>query len=121
MYKTKYTNMNLFLNFIISAVSTAVAAYLLPSIHIDGVKTLIILVILLGFANAVIRPILNILALPLNIITLGLFSFVISGGLILLVDKSLEGFSTNGWMSAILFGIVLSVVNWTFSVFKSKD
>ena len=110
--------MHLFLNLIISAIATAIAAYLLPGVSVDGLPTLIILVLLLGLANAFIRPVLNILALPLNIITLGLFSFVISGVLILIVDKLLDGFSTNGLLSAMLFGIVLSIVNSVLSLFK---
>lgn len=103
-------------NFIFSAIAVAVAAYILPNAEIMGESTaylvnLAVVVIVLAIVNTVIRPIISLVTLPINIMTLGLFSLFINGFMVWLVDKVLGGFTAGGWWGAFLFGIVISLVN----------
>ena len=86
------------------------------------VATIAILIaaVVLGALNLFIRPILIILTLPINILTLGLFSFVINALLVLLVSALVPGFLVTGFWSAFFFALVLSIVNWVFSLW-SRD
>ena len=100
---------------IISALSLGVAAYIVPGIHVDGILTLLIAAFLLGIVNAIIRPILVILTLPITILSLGLFLLIINGGILALVAYLLPGFSIHGLGSAILGWLILSITSWLAS------
>lgn len=113
--------MNILINWILSAASLGVAAYLLPGVHIQGgVVTLLVLAVVVGLINAILKPILHLLALPITILTLGLFSLVINGLLILLASRLVPGFVVDGFWWALLFSLVLSLVNGFFSMLKDK-
>ncbi len=113
--------MNILINWILSAASLGVAAYLLPGVHIQGgVATLLVLAVVVGLINAILKPILHLLALPITILTLGLFSLVINGLLILLAARLVPGFVVDGFWWALLFSLVLSLVNGFFSMLKDK-
>jgi putative membrane protein len=92
------------------AVIFLVAKYL-PGVELVSIQDSIILVLVLGLLNAVLRPILGLLALPITILTLGLFSFVLNGAIVLVADHFLAGFAVTGLWWAIIFSLVLSVVN----------
>jgi putative membrane protein len=111
----RYTSfyMNIFLQWIVSAIAIGVAAYLIPGVTVDLVNAFV-LAIVLGLINAFLRPIISILTLPLNIVTLGLFSLVTNALLVMLADYLVPGFSVDGFVSALLFAIVISLVNWLF-------
>ena len=87
---------------------------LFRSISVDGLGSAIAASLVLGISNAIIAPILRFLTMPINFLTLGLFSFVISGGMILLTANVVPGFRVDGWPAAILAAIVLSLVNGIF-------
>jgi putative membrane protein len=99
----------------ISALSLAVACYVVPGMKVDGLLTLLVAAFLFGIVNAIVRPILVILTLPLIVVSLGLFLFVINGLMLALVAWLLPGFSINGLGSAIIGWLILSLTGWVAS------
>jgi len=103
------------MNFLIRILVTALAAfglsYILSGVHIDSFITALIFALVLAILNALIKPILIILTLPITIVTLGLFLFVINALIILLCSKMVSGFSVDGFWWALLFSILLSIVS----------
>jgi putative membrane protein len=104
----------LLVKWIINALAILLAAYVIPGITVDGFLTALIVSVVLGIINAVIKPILIILTLPINILTLGLFTFVINALLVLFADSLLSGFAVAGFWIALLFSLVVSVINSAF-------
>ena len=84
--------MNIVLNLLISALAVAIAAYIIPGVVVDGYFTAIVVAITLAIVNSTIGPFLKILTLPLNVMTLGLFSLIINVLMVLLVAKIIPGF-----------------------------
>ncbi|WP_312196164.1 phage holin family protein [Epilithonimonas vandammei] len=113
------------MNFIIRLLITAISAFLLSKIlsgvHFDSFGATIIFAILLGILNIFVKPILSILSLPITIITLGLFSFVINALMILLTDYFMSSMAVDGFLWALLFSILLSIVTSAFSIIFEKD
>lgn len=107
--------MKLFLHWFIAALAIGIAAYIVPNVSVTLVSALIAAVVL-GAFNYFLRPVLLILTLPINILTLGLFSLVINALLVMLASAIVPGFVVSGFWTAFLFAIVLSVVNWVFSL-----
>ncbi len=103
--------MKIILHWLVSAVSIAIAAYLLPGVHLSGVISALILAVVLGIINAFIRPFLILLTLPLSILTLGLFTLVINAVLIMLAARIVPGVSIDGFLWALAFGVVLALVH----------
>lgn len=103
--------MSLLINWLISALAIIVTAYILPGVHIEGFTTALVVAVVLGVINIFIKPILIILTLPINILSLGLFTFVINAVIIILVSKIVPGFKIDGFIWALLFSIILSVIN----------
>src|SRR2546422_11573805 len=93
------------------------AAAIIPGVRIDDRRTLIIGALLLGIVNAVIRPIILILTLPLTVLTLGLFILVVNGISLSLVAWVLPGFHIAGLGAAILGSIVVGLTGWFASAF----
>jgi putative membrane protein len=102
--------MGFLLKFLLSAIITYVLAKFLPGSHIDGFSDAIILVIVLAILNAIVKPILKIIGLPITILTLGLFLFVINALIVMMASYLLSGFEVDGFISALIFSVVLSVV-----------
>lgn len=98
-------------NWIVSALAILVTAYVLPGVHIEGFTTALVVAVVLGIVNAIIKPILFILTLPITILTLGLFTLVINAIMVLLVNSLVKGFTVDGFGWALLFSLVLSIVN----------
>ncbi len=109
--------MKTLIHLLLSALAIFVTAYLLPGVEVDTWVTYFILAVVLGAINIFIRPILTLLTLPLSIITLGLFSVVINAFMVMLADRIVPGFSVDGFVSALLFGIVLGVVTFVLKRF----
>lgn len=105
--------MKLFFHWLIAALAIGIAAYVVPGVTITPVSALIAAVVL-GALNLFIRPILMVLTLPINILTLGLFSLVINAALVLLASYLVPGFTVTGFVTALLFALVLAVINWVF-------
>ena len=104
--------MNIIISILINTIAVLVTGYILPGIHIANFWTALAVAIVLGIVNAVLRPIIFILTLPLNILTLGLFSFVIMGLLVYLVSAIVPGFKVDNFWWAILFAIIVAIINW---------
>jgi len=103
--------MKIVVNLLISVLAIVITAYLLPGTKIDSLSTALMVALVLGILNAILRPILTILTLPITILTLGLFSFVLNALMILLVSAVVPGFYVDGFFWALLFSFVLSLVN----------
>lgn len=112
------------MNFIIRLLVTAAVAYglayLLKGIHIDSYWTALVFALVLAIVNLVVRPLLIILTIPLTIITLGLFLFVINALMVLLASKVVDGITIDGFWWALLFGLLLSIVSSLFLSSKSE-
>ena len=106
--------MNLILNILVSAVAVLVTGRLLSGVTVDGFGTAILVAVVLGVVNAVLGPVLFYLTLPLNVLTLGLFTFVIIAGLVMLVAAMVPGFKVASFWWALGFALVLAVVNSAF-------
>ncbi|MDP2585581.1 MAG: phage holin family protein [Candidatus Levybacteria bacterium] len=101
----------MFVNLIVSSIAVFISAYILPGIKVDGLLTAIIVAIILGAINMFIRPILLLLTFPLTILSFGLFTFVINALLVLLVSSLVPGFKVSGFLWALIFSLVLSIVS----------
>ena len=99
------------LKFILSAVLVYGLSLVLPGVTLSGVGGAAILIIVLAVLNAVVKPILQILGLPITIITLGLFLLVINVIIVKLADYLMSSFDVHGLLNALLFSLALSVVN----------
>lgn len=104
--------MNLILKFLASVGALFLAAYLIPGFVVESFYIASIVAVLLGVLNITLKPILVLLTLPLNIITLGLFTFVINAGLILGIASFVEGFDVSGFVPALLGGLVIAIAGW---------
>jgi len=117
--------MRLLIRWLVTALAVAAAVTLVPGIHVSGssaVVTVIIVAAVLGFVNAIIRPVLKFLACGLIIATLGLFTLVINAGTLMIAgswSNSLfhTGFTIDGFWPAFWGGIVISIVSFLLSVF----
>ena len=103
------------MNFIIRIIVTGAVAFglaqVLSGIHVDTFWTAIVFALVLAIINAVIRPILVILTIPISILSLGLFLLVINALTVLLASKFVKGFSIDGFWWALLFGLLLSILS----------
>lgn len=106
--------MNIILNILVSAVAVLVTGRLLSGVTVDGLGTAVVVAIVLGIVNGVLGPVLLALTLPINVLTLGLFTFVIIGGLVMLTAAMVPGFKVASFWWALGFAFVLAVVNSAF-------
>jgi len=96
----------------IGAFGLWVAARIVPGMHFEGAGTLIVAAFLLGLVNAVVRPLVILLTLPLTVLTLGLFLLVVNGLMLALVAVLLPGFTLDGLGAAVLGAIVSGLAAW---------
>lgn len=89
-----------------------VASYIVPGISVDSFYTACVVAILLGLLNLLVRPVLMVLTLPITIITMGLFVFVLNAGLFWFVGTFVEGFVVAGFIPALFGSLVVSVASW---------
>lgn len=109
--------MRLIIRLLISTLAILVAANLVPGVHVDSTTTAVIVAIVLGLLNTFLRPILQILALPITILTLGLFYFVVNVFIILIAANLVDGFSIDGFIPALFFGLIMTVVSSVLGMF----
>ena len=102
---------------LVTALGLWVASATLKGVHSTGFLSLLGAGLLLGLANAIVRPILVILTLPITILTLGLFLLVVNGLMVLLVSKLMHGFSVDSIWWAMLTAIVVTIVGWFANAF----
>lgn len=111
--------MRLIIEILLMGAAVAIAAYLIPGVNVAGFWSAVIAGVLIALANATIGTILRIFTFPINFLTLGLVSFIITVLMVLLVDQLMDDFNTQGFFSALLFAIVLALVQMVFSAFRS--
>lgn len=111
--------MRLIIEILLMGAAVAIAAYLLPGVSVENYWSAIIAGILIALANATIGTILRILTFPINFLTLGLVSFIITVLMVLMVDSLMDSFNTGGFFSAVLFAVVLALINMLFGAFRS--
>ncbi len=107
--------MTLLIKWLVNALAIGITAYLLPGVAISGFFAALVTALVLGVVNIFIKPLLLLLTLPINILTLGLFTLVINALMIMLV-AAVPGFMVRGFWWALLFGLVLAVVNYILDV-----
>lgn len=106
----------------ITTLAVVGASYIIPGISYDSPGTLIGAALLLGIINAIIRPVLLLLSLPLIIITMGFFILVINALMLLFVSSMIHGFHVEGFWNALFAGIVIGLISWVLSsFFRSSD
>lgn len=108
--------MSLLIKWIVNAVAIIITAYLLPGVRLSGFFAALVTALVLGLVNIFIKPVLLLLTLPLNILTLGLLTLVINALMILLVSAVVPGFNVTGFWWAFLFSLVLAVINYALNV-----
>lgn len=102
--------MSILLKWLISASAIILSSYIITGVTITSFWSALWVSLFLGLINITLKPLLIILTLPVNILTLGLFTFVINASLILLASSVVKGFEVRGFWVAMLFSLVLSVV-----------
>lgn len=106
----------LLLRWILNALALLLVAYVVPGFGVETIYTALIAALVLGLVNALVRPLLFILTLPVTILTLGLFSFVLNALMIWLVSTIVKGFTVEGFVPALLAAVMLWLVsivtNW---------
>jgi putative membrane protein len=107
--------MRLIVSWVINALALLALPYIFDSIRIEGFYTALITALVLGLVNTLIRPILIVLTLPLNVLTLGLFTLVINGLLFWFVASFVKGFYVTGFWPAFWGALVYSIVSWALS------
>ena len=113
--------MNYILKIALSAIAVFVLANVLPGIAIESYGIAILVAVVLGLLNTVIKPIFVLLTIPITILTLGLFLLVINAAIVLLASYFVAGFHVSGWLIGLLFSILLSVAQSILYKLLAKD
>jgi putative membrane protein len=113
--------MKLLAAWIVNALALLGVAYLVPGIHMSSIWIALVAAVVIGLANMLIKPILVIFTLPVTIITLGLFIFVINGVLFWGVGHFLQGFEVKTLMAGIIGALAYSVISWVLSAIVIDD
>lgn len=104
--------MKLIRSWILTTLAIMAASWLMPqSFSVDSFTTAAVAALVLGILNITVKPVLHILSLPITILTLGLFSFVINGIIISLLARLMSGMEVSGFFAALLVALVISVIN----------
>jgi putative membrane protein len=111
--------MGFLIRWLILTVAIIVASYLLEGIHISGFFSAFFAAAVLGILNALFRPILILLTLPINILTLGLFTFIINALMLKMASGVIPGFEVYGFWTAVFGSLIISVVSWLLNSFIS--
>ena len=106
--------MRILLNLLVSSLAVLLAARLLPGVTVNSFGTAIVVAVVLGLVSVFLAPALLLFTLPLNVLTLGLFTFVIIGALVMLTARLVPGFQVASFWWALAFALLLSVINAIF-------
>ena len=112
--------MRLLLTWLINAAALFAVPYLMDSVRVDSFAAAMFAALILGLVNTLIKPILILLTLPVTVLTLGLFIFVINGLLFWAVANFVKGFSVAGFWSAIGGALLYSIISWALSTLLIK-
>jgi putative membrane protein len=107
----------IFLRWLILTFSIIATSYLIDGIQVSGFLSAFFAAAILGILNAFFRPILLILTLPVNILSLGLFTFVINAVMLMMVSGIISGFKVYGFWSAVFGSLLISLVSWLLTSF----
>ncbi len=107
--------LNLLALWIVNALALLALPYIVPTIQVAGFGTALLVAVVLGLINALLRPLLVLLTLPVTLLTLGLFIFVINALLFQLAGALIDGFHVGGFWSALLGSIAYSLISWALS------
>ena len=110
----------IFIRWLVLTFSIIISSYLLEGIQVTGFISAFFAAAILGILNAFFRPILLILTLPINILSLGLFTFVINAVLLMMVSGVISGFYVDGFGSAIIGSLFISLVSWGLNSFINE-
>ncbi len=103
--------MRMLIRWVLNALSLYIVAHVIPGIRLTDFGAALIAVIIIGLVNALLKPLLLILTLPINLLTLGLFTFIINAGLLKLAASISPDFQVDTWGPAIIGSILLSIVS----------
>ncbi len=107
--------MKLILSWLINAVAVYATAYFLDIIYIESFTSALIVALVLGLINAIIKPILVFFSMPFIVVTLGLFLLIINGAMLYLASYFVSGFALTGFWAAVLGSIIISLISWLLS------
>jgi len=110
----------IFIRWLILTAAIMFASYVIDGIQVKGFFTALFAAAILGILNAFFRPILIILTLPINILSLGLFTFIINAMLLKMASGVISGFEVYGFWSAVLGSLLISLVSWALSSFINE-
>ena len=113
--------MKILMKLLFTALALLLAAYLVPGISVASFYTALIVAVLLAVVNLIFKPILVLLTLPINILTLGLFTFAINALLFWFLSTVVKGFYVEGFMAAFIGALIVSVVSYVGSKILSDD
>ncbi len=113
--------MNFILRMLLSALAVLLLANILPGVSVESYWIAVLVAVVLSLLNLIVKPLLVILTLPVTIITLGLFLLVINAIIILLASKLVTGFSVDGFWTALLFSLLLSLLQAVLFAFLKED
>jgi len=113
--------MRLLFTWLINAIALLAVPYLMHSVSVTGIGTALIAALVLGLINTLIRPLLLLLTLPVTVLSLGLFIFIINGFLFWLVAQWVDGFHVDSFWSAIGGALLYSVISWALSTLLLKN
>jgi putative membrane protein len=99
-------------HWLVLAIALLVTTYVVGGVSVDSYTSLAVAALVIGFVNALVRPILVLLSLPLTILTLGLFYLVVNGACFMLAAWLVNGFDVTSWWAAIFGALVMSIVGW---------
>ena len=106
---------------LIIAVGLGLASWIVPGVSISGAGTLVVAALLLGIVNAIVRPLVVLLTLPITVLTLGLFLLVVNAGMFGLVAAMLDGFAVSGFWSALFGAVIVSLTSTLASWYIGPD
>jgi len=109
----------LLIRWLITAVALWLTSLMVGGIQVDGLMPLFFAAVVLGIFNALLRPLVLIITFPINLVTLGLFTFIINGLMLKLTGDVVRGFSVHGFWSAVVGAVLLSVISFALNLFIS--
>ncbi|MFH1509177.1 MAG: phage holin family protein [bacterium] len=112
--------MSLIIRLLANTVAILLISYYMPGVSVDSFTKALIAAVILGLVNAVIRPILMLLSMPIRLMTLGLFTFIINALMVWLVSYIVDGFEIDGFTTAIVFALLMWLVSLITSFFIKK-
>jgi putative membrane protein len=114
--------MNFIIKIIVTGLAIFVADYILDGVHINNdALTVVIVALVLSLLNTFVKPILVVLTIPVTVLTLGLFLLIINALMVKWAASLVDGFEVDGWISAILFSLIVSFVNAVLTAIADRD